>query len=725
MRILVTRPLEDVGPLVAALQARGHEAVVEPMLSIERRADVVLPLPLDGVQALLFTSANGVRAFADLAAARDLPVFAVGEASAAAARAAGFSTVDSADGDVADLARLVRARLDPGKGALFHPAASQLAGDLQGALEDAGFTLRRAVLYEAQPAVEVSPALRRALTAGDLDAAIFFSPRTARTFAGLVERAGLAAACARLQAICLSEAVAARLEALPWARVLVAARPEQDAVLARLDEAAAEAGPHAPESAGHAADGLRAPDVIAAFGGIRPMASKLGVAVSTVQGWRERGSIPAARHAQIQATAESHGIPLDPATLAASDRGGDVASGSPAEAPVAASAVTAALAAPKAAPASPPGTHTRPDAAAAAASKASARPATSTARLLGAFVLGVIAVAAGAGLAIVGRDVWLAELPATGPRAADGAAIASLEARLATMEGEARNRSGDAGTGASAVAPAALAQVEAEISALRSRLDDVAKDVAAAGPPGAAAAAQTAALREVRTQVQAQIVEQNQAISERIDALDATLGKLQGQLEGVAIARADSGAQAAGGAALALAVLQLRDAVQGSAPFAAELQTVRDLARLPAVADGSDLDAALTPLIPYAERGVPALAKLKAEFPAVARAIVGQGEVVGDEDWLAGIKRRASGLISIRPVGPVAGASPAAIAARAEAALAEDDLTAAVRELSALQAPVAAAADAWLTAAEARLAVHAALMQLNRSAIARLDPGRE
>ena len=36
--------------------------------------------------------------------------------------------------------------------------------------------------------------------------------------------------------------------------------------------------------------------IIDAFGGIRPMAKQLGLAVSTVQGWKERGAIPVNRH---------------------------------------------------------------------------------------------------------------------------------------------------------------------------------------------------------------------------------------------------------------------------------------------------------------------------------------------------------------------------------------------------------------------------------------------
>ncbi len=77
-----------------------------------------------------------------------------------------------------------------------------------------------------------------------------------------------------------------------------------------------------PEDSGaaQAADpDTAAQQVIAAFGGIRPMANKLGVAVSTVQGWKERNAIPAGRHAEIRAAAVRHGVSLSAATVAASE----------------------------------------------------------------------------------------------------------------------------------------------------------------------------------------------------------------------------------------------------------------------------------------------------------------------------------------------------------------------------------------------------------------------
>ena len=238
MRVLVTRPREDAAGLVAALAARGHQVTLEPLLTIVPRAQPDWPAGHERAQVLLVTSANGMRAFARLDARRDLPVYAVGDASAAAARDLGFRRVVSAAGDVGDLAALVRDRLDPGDGPLLHPAAGQLAGDLQGALAAAGFAVLRAVLYDTVAAEALSAETVREINDGLIDVATFFSPRTAAGFASLIEAAALAPACRKIAALCLSPAVAAELSGLAWRRVSVAARPEQAALLAALEHLA-------------------------------------------------------------------------------------------------------------------------------------------------------------------------------------------------------------------------------------------------------------------------------------------------------------------------------------------------------------------------------------------------------------------------------------------------------------------------------------------------------
>ncbi len=232
-RALVTRPREDAEGVARALAERGIEPVIEPLLRIVPLPDV--RLDLDGVQAVLATSANGVRALAAATPERGLPVLAVGEASARCARAFGFDSVESAGGDADALVALVRRRLDPRRGALIHAAGTAVAGDISGALGAAGYEVRRAVLYAAQAAEALSPTLRDALLNHTMEMALFFSPRTAATFARLVDRAGLQGTCAAISAYCLSPAVAERLGGLAWRRLRVAARPDQPALLATLD----------------------------------------------------------------------------------------------------------------------------------------------------------------------------------------------------------------------------------------------------------------------------------------------------------------------------------------------------------------------------------------------------------------------------------------------------------------------------------------------------------
>ena len=233
MRLLVTRSREDAEPLAAALGERGIEAVLEPLMSITDVAGAAgaPDLDPDGAQALLITSANGIRAFARRHSRRDIAVFAVGDASARTAGELGFAEVRSAAGDVDALAALVRDEVDPGAGALLHIAGTHSAGDLSGLLEAAGFDVRRQVLYQATAAEKLSPGTVDELKSGTLDGVLLFSPRTAGLFVKLAAAAGLEEACRPLVAYCLSQAVADNVVALPWRQVQVASEPNQQALL--------------------------------------------------------------------------------------------------------------------------------------------------------------------------------------------------------------------------------------------------------------------------------------------------------------------------------------------------------------------------------------------------------------------------------------------------------------------------------------------------------------
>ena len=236
MRLLVTRPEPDGARTAALLRARGHEVLTSPMLRIEAIADAALgPGPW---AAVLFTSANAVRAvavhprFGELVG---LPAYAVGARTQAAAAAAGFAAVRTADGDVHDRARLVATELTAASLPLLHPAGDARAGDLAGALRQHRLAVVIAVVYRSVTATDLTPEVRDALASGAVDAVLHYSARTATAFMGAVTRAGLRDRVIAMRHLTLSEQVAAPLVAAGVASPEVAAEPNENALLERVE----------------------------------------------------------------------------------------------------------------------------------------------------------------------------------------------------------------------------------------------------------------------------------------------------------------------------------------------------------------------------------------------------------------------------------------------------------------------------------------------------------
>ncbi len=216
-RVAITRAAPEAERTAARVRACGAEPVLAPLITI-------VPCGYDtssaGAQALIFTSSNGVRAFPDVRGARDKLVLAVGDATAEAARAAGFTDVRSAAGDVAALAALAKAALDPARGKLIHIGGDHLAGDLSGQLAAVGFKVERRVAYAA-----VAASVLPAAFAAPLDIVLFHSARAAEAFLALG-----APRAASLTAGCLSPAVAAAAGS-GWRRLIVAPTPREPALL--------------------------------------------------------------------------------------------------------------------------------------------------------------------------------------------------------------------------------------------------------------------------------------------------------------------------------------------------------------------------------------------------------------------------------------------------------------------------------------------------------------
>lgn len=243
MAILVTRPQPDNDATADALRARGFEALAAPMLRFER-----MPVSLDAdapCDAVIVTSANAVRALDGqpvLAALARLPVFAVGDRTAQAARDAGFAQVVSAQGDAGALRALVAKRakklgLGPGAG-LLYLAGADLSRDLAGELGTHGFHVTTKTAYRMAPVAALPDDVLAAFAAGTIDAVLHYSRRSARAFFQAAGRGGVEISALAAQHCCLSEAVAAVAHDAGATQVIAAATPDETALFAALTRAA-------------------------------------------------------------------------------------------------------------------------------------------------------------------------------------------------------------------------------------------------------------------------------------------------------------------------------------------------------------------------------------------------------------------------------------------------------------------------------------------------------
>jgi uroporphyrinogen-III synthase len=218
-QVWVTRAAPAAESTAERVRALGFDAVVAPLLQV--RPVGAGPIDVNGVGALAFTSVNGVEAFAARSAWRDARVFAVGAATGAAARSAGFKDILTSEGGVAALARVVAAHRRDIAGAVLHPAAAEVAGELSAA----GVPIRTVTVYETTATPRDAGFEARI---ADIHAALVHSAKAARQLAEILRRRPAPG----LRLLCLSPAVAAPLRG----EISTAALPNEEALLNLLTD---------------------------------------------------------------------------------------------------------------------------------------------------------------------------------------------------------------------------------------------------------------------------------------------------------------------------------------------------------------------------------------------------------------------------------------------------------------------------------------------------------
>ena len=459
---------------------------------------------------------------------------------------------------------------------------------------------------------------------------------------------------------------------------------------------------------------LDAARVIEQFGGIRPMAAKIGVAVTTVQGWKNRGVIPATRRDAIAAAAAEHGIELDETVGVAVSETGEGA----------APEIIAATE-PVSGPVSEKGARTgaRPGAGltwvALAVSLVAVAAATQphweqwAAPWLGKYIPAMTAK----GGAVSNNGAAQKETTAR-----IGARIDALATRLAALEAKTAARTapapdpelrqrldaleaGDAARKALQAALAAtqkrLATVEESLIAAVAEREKLGEQLTvlsstASGTLRTAFSATQDRLKRVEDSLQAALSEREtlaEQLAAAVDAVNSRAGALSTDLDTIRKAQHNTSNDRT--AALSLALSGLEAVLVTDRPFQLALAALQTVAA-EQVGDQASLAAALARIDPFAATGAPTLAQLTRRYHDLALELARRDSVGVREDWVGQTLDKIYTVVSWRRLdGPVD---------QAAAALAGRDLKGAADILAAHPEFEPLARD-WISGARNRIAI--------------------
>ena len=453
-------------------------------------------------------------------------------------------------------------------------------------------------------------------------------------------------------------------------------------------------------------------EIIDRFGGIRPMASKLGVAVTTVQGWKERGHIPQGRFPQIIEAAARHGVDIGLETARA-PRPVKTAPEKEPE-PLAAERIEAKEPEPKPQPKPQPKFRPEPVPEPAPAEEMkSATPTAAPARPGGGVSwIALIVVAVLLGGAVLTSPLWQSKLypgMGGGSGSADAGRLDEIAAGLADIEASMKNLGRDLDAGerelsdridaleggggeAGAAFAGQLAAIEQGMSDLVRKLDELeSSEGDALESMKTALNRADAAIGGLRDDV-AELTQAARALQDGLASIGGNIGDLEGRVTTLETRPVQTGEKIA---AMVLALGQVEGAMNSGRPYRAALERLELLGREDPVISES---GAVATLSPWADHGISDRLILRSRFaelaPDIDRALSGAEE----GNWLDNVWNSIAGLITVRRID---GSDPSPIA-QAERALERGDLEGVATAFEG-KGSLGPDGDAWLILVRARV----------------------
>ena len=232
MRILLTRPLEDIQELILKFQELGHVVSHMPVIKIEKVN--YKSINFSEFSGIIFTSSNAIKHLDTRLIDKNKICFCVGSATEKKARSTGFQNVISTDGNVSNLKELILQNFNSSSGKLLYISGEVITNDLDQDLISNGYDVKRIINYSARSIENLDEKFIEKLKLKMPEIVYIYSQNSALSFLRLVKNYNLSDFWMDTNLMCISEKTSSILNEIKWKKIFIFSPGEEEFLLYKI-----------------------------------------------------------------------------------------------------------------------------------------------------------------------------------------------------------------------------------------------------------------------------------------------------------------------------------------------------------------------------------------------------------------------------------------------------------------------------------------------------------
>ena len=232
MHILLTRPIEDCQNLILKFKSLGH--IVSHLHVIKIKKKKYDSINFSEYNCLIFTSSNAVKNLNLKEINKNIACFCVGNVTEKTALSFGFQNVFSAEGNVSNLKELILQNINNKDGKLLYISGEIVSYDLDKALIQEGYSIKRIVNYSVEPINTLDNDFVEELKKNIPESVFIYSQNSGNNFINLINKYDLVDYWMNTNLLCIGEKTSTVLNKIKWKKIYFFNPGEEEFLLNKL-----------------------------------------------------------------------------------------------------------------------------------------------------------------------------------------------------------------------------------------------------------------------------------------------------------------------------------------------------------------------------------------------------------------------------------------------------------------------------------------------------------